>query len=66
LGIENYARLDIFFNRMTEKMILIEANTLPGLTPSTVIYHQGLAEEPSLTPLALLEKIIASKFSYHS
>ena len=64
LGIQNYARLDVFFNRFTEKMILIEANTLPGLTPSTVIYHQGLAEEPSLTPLALLDKIIASKLTH--
>lgn len=58
LGIQNYARIDIFFNRITEKMILIEANTLPGLTPSTVIYHQGLAEENSLSPLALLETFI--------
>ena len=63
LGIQNYARLDIFFNRLTEKLILIEANTLPGLTPSTVIYHQGLAEEPPMPPLALLEKMIASKLS---
>jgi D-alanine--D-alanine ligase len=63
LGIQNYARLDIFFNRLTDKMILIEANTLPGLTPSTVIYHQALAEEPSLTPLALLDKIISSKLN---
>lgn len=63
LGIQNYARLDIFFNCLTEKMILIEANTLPGLTPSTVIYHQGLAEEPPLTPLALLDKIITSKLN---
>jgi D-alanine-D-alanine ligase-like ATP-grasp enzyme len=61
LKIQNYARLDIFFNRFTEKMVLIEANTLPGLTPSTVIYHQGLAEERSLTPLALLDRIISSK-----
>lgn len=61
LGIQNYARLDIFFNRSTEKMILIEANTLPGLTPSTVIYHQGLAEEPSLSPVELLDRIISSK-----
>ncbi len=63
LGIKNYARLDVFFNRFTEKMILIEANTLPALTPSTVIYHQGLAEEPALNPLALLDKIISSKLS---
>lgn len=61
IGIQNYARLDIFFNRYTEKMILIEVNSLPGLTPSTVIYHQGLAEEPALTPLKLLESIIEAK-----
>lgn len=63
LGIQNYARLDIFFNRFSEKMILIEANSLPGLTPSTVIYHQGLSEEPSLTPLSFLDKIISSKIN---
>ncbi len=28
LGIQNYARIDIFFNQITEKMIVIEANTL--------------------------------------
>lgn len=64
LGIQNYARLDVFYNRLTGKMILIEANTLPGLTPSTVIYHQGLAEEPALSPLALLETMIASKLTH--
>ena len=61
LKIENYARLDVFFNRISEKMILIEVNSLPALTPSTVIYHQGLAENPPLSPLDLLEKIITSK-----
>lgn len=61
LGIQNYARLDIFYNRLSEVMILIEANSLPGLTPSTVIYHQGLAEDPPLSPLNLLETIISCK-----
>lgn len=61
LGIQNYARIDIFFNRLTEKMVIIEANTLPALTPSTVMYHQALAENPPLTPKAFLEKIISSK-----
>lgn len=61
LGIQNYARIDIFFNRISEKIIVIEANTLPGLTPSTVIYHQGLSESPPLTPRDFLEKIIDSK-----
>lgn len=62
LGINNYARLDLFFNWQTEKMILIEANTLPALTPSTVFYHQGLAEEIPLSPLVLLENIIGAKW----
>lgn len=60
LNIRNYARLDLFFNRVSEKMIVIEANTLPALTPSTVIYHQGLAEASPLTPLELLERIISN------
>lgn len=61
LDIRNYSRIDIFFNLQTEQVIVIEANTLPGLTPSTVIYHQGLAEKVPLNPLALLEKIICLK-----
>lgn len=66
LGIHNYARIDVFFNRFTKKMIVIEANTLPGLTPSTVLYHQALAENPPLSPRKFLELIIenAMKKSY--
>lgn len=63
LKIENYARIDFFFNVLSEKIIIIEANTLPALTPSTVIYHQALAENPSISPLDLLEKIIHSRMS---
>jgi D-alanine--D-alanine ligase len=63
LKIQNYARLDVFFNRLSQQMILIEANTLPALTPSTVIYHQALAETPALPPLAFLEQIITSKLN---
>ncbi len=58
LGIKNYARLDIFFNHKTDQLVLIEANSLPALTPSTVIYHQALAENPPLTPRMFLEKLI--------
>lgn len=58
LGIEGYARIDIFFNTKTEVTVVIEANSLPGLTPSTVIYHQALAEPISLYPQAFLSKIV--------
>lgn len=61
LGIQNYARIDIFFNLLTGKIIVIEANTLPGLTPSTVLYHQGLAEDPPKPPIKLLEHLISTK-----
>lgn len=57
LGVKNYARLDLFFNRVEEKMIVIEVNTLPALTPSTVIYHQALACSFP-TPAAFLEELI--------
>ncbi len=58
LKIRGYARLDVFFHRFTAQMIVIEANTLPALTPSTVIYHQALTENPPLSPREFLEKII--------
>ena len=58
VGIRGYARIDIFVQVQTGNIIVIEINTLPGLTPSTVIWHQGIAENPSVPPLQLLEKII--------
>ncbi|MDR3424469.1 MAG: hypothetical protein P4M13_05250 [Alphaproteobacteria bacterium] len=58
LGIEGYARIDIFFNTRSNQTMVIEANTLPGLTPSTVIYHQSLAETPPLAPREFLAKLV--------
>lgn len=61
LQIDNYARIDLFFNRQTDQVMVIEANSLPALTPSTVLYHQALAETPALLPVALLERMMALK-----
>ena len=58
VDIKGYARIDIFVHAKTGNIIVIEVNTLPGLTPSTVLYHQALAESPKIFPLELLEKII--------
>ena len=58
LGIEGYARIDIFFNTLSGQTMIIEANSLPGLTASTVIFHQALAENPPLYPRAFLEKLV--------
>jgi D-alanine-D-alanine ligase-like ATP-grasp enzyme len=58
LGIRGFARIDAFVHTATGDVVIIEANTVPGLTPSTVLYHQGLAECPPLYPRALLEKFL--------
>lgn len=61
VGINDYCRIDVFVNNSTEEIIIIEINTLPGLSPSTVLFQQGAKEIPSLNPLKLLEKIILNK-----
>jgi D-alanine--D-alanine ligase len=58
LGISGYARIDAFMETSSGKLIVIEANTCPGLTPSTVIYQQALAERPKMYPIEFLEKIL--------
>lgn len=59
--LKNYARLDLFFNRISNKIILIEINTLPALTPSTVIFHQALSEKPPLYPVEFIEFLISNR-----
>ncbi len=61
LGIEGYCRIDTFMHVDTGEIIVLEANTMPALTPSTVLFHQALAEPKPLWPLDLLEKFIENK-----
>ena len=58
MGIEGYARIDAFMNIKTGELTIIEVNTLPALTPSTVLFHQALQEETPLMPLDFIEKLI--------
>ncbi len=60
VGLQGYARIDAFVNRQTGEVSIIEINTLPALTPSTVIFHQALAEKQPLFPTEFIEKIIDS------
>ena len=62
LGVRGYARLDIFYSTNNQEIILIEVNALPGLTPSTVLYHQALLEEPSMQPHMFLDHIIRDAY----
>ncbi len=61
IGLRGYARIDIFVRIKTGNIIVIEINTLPGLTPSTVIYHQALAEKKPMFPKEFLELLIKNK-----
>jgi D-alanine-D-alanine ligase-like ATP-grasp enzyme len=58
-GVKDYCRIDIFVNNNTNEIIVIEINSLPGLSPSTVLFQQGAKEEPPLYPMELLEYIIS-------
>lgn len=61
LGINGFARIDAFLQIETGNILVIEANSIPGLTPSTVIYHQALAEDSPMTPTAFLEAILDNR-----
>jgi len=58
-GVKDYCRIDIFANNETNEIIIIEINSLPGLSPSTVLFQQGAKETPPLYPTELLEYIIS-------
>lgn len=61
IGLTGYSRIDAFMNVDDGNLILIEINTLPGLTGSTVLFHQALAERPAVYPRELLEELIRNK-----
>lgn len=59
LGIEGYARIDAFVRvkkDLTVETIIIEVNSLPGMTPATCIYHQAALE--GMKPYDFIDKIL--------
>lgn len=62
IGCKNYARIDCFLQDEKQsktgkyKLIFIEFNTLPALTPATCLFHQ--AAEINMRPTEFLKKII--------
>lgn len=64
-----YARIDCFYQdeRVSptgeQRLVILEVNTLPGLTPATCIFHQ--AGEVGMRPLDFIEKIIEFGFEKH-
>jgi D-alanine-D-alanine ligase len=62
LGLKAYARIDGFV--VEGEVIVSEANTLPGMTPSTCIFHQ--AAEAGMSPMQFIDRVIQLSLEAHS
>jgi len=70
LGVEGYCRIDAFvriFDPDTSggkvETIIIEVNSLPGMTPATVIFHQAALNH--YKPFDFIDKILEFSFRKH-
>ncbi len=69
IGCVGYSRIDCFFQNENQsstgrkRVVILEFNTLPGLTPATCLFHQ--AAEEGLRPMELLDEIIQLGFQAH-
>ncbi len=70
LGCAGYARIDCFYQSKQEsptnkeRIILLEVNTLPALTPATCFFHQ--AAEVGMKPMECIDKIIEYGLAMHT
>jgi D-alanine-D-alanine ligase len=63
LNLKGYARIDMFV-RKDGRVAVLEPNTLPGMTPSTVLFHQAAAS--GITQADLIDRIIQSALEAHA
>jgi D-alanine-D-alanine ligase len=63
LNLKGYARIDMFV-RENGCVAVLEPNTLPGMTPSTVLFHQAAAS--GITPANLIDRILSSALEVHA
>ena len=59
LNVEGYCRIDAFvriFEDEKVEVIIIEVNSLPGMTPATCIFHQTALEK--MKPFAFIDRIL--------
>ncbi len=70
VGCKGYARIDCFYQNAQqsptgiERVVTLEINTLPGLTPATCIFHQ--AAEVGMKPMDFIDAIIMFGFEQHA
>ncbi|MCL4229138.1 ATP-grasp domain-containing protein [Candidatus Dependentiae bacterium] len=69
VGGRGYARIDCFYQAAEqsptgqERLIILEINSLPALTPATCLFHQ--AAEVGMKPMELIDLIITLGFEEH-
>lgn len=69
IGGRGYARIDCFYQAPEqsqtgqERLIILEINSLPALTPATCLFHQ--AAEVGIKPMELIDLIITLGFEEH-
>jgi D-alanine-D-alanine ligase len=63
LNLKGYARIDMFV-RPDGRVAVLEPNTLPGMTPSTVLFHQAAA--CGITQAGLIDRIIQAALEVHN
>ena len=69
IGCSGYARIDCFYQDATQsptgkqRVVIIEINSLPALTPATCIFHQ--AAEINIKPMDLIGQIITLGMKQH-
>jgi len=63
LGLKTYARIDMFVPG-DGRIVVLETNSLPGMTPSTVLFHQAAAS--GITQSELISRIIQLSLEAHS
>lgn len=69
IGCRGYVRMDCFYQNKEqspngkERVVLIEINTLPGLTPATCLFHQ--AAEIGIKPMEFIDLIVELGLAEH-
>lgn len=70
MGCKGYVRIDCFYQSAeqsstgSERVVVLEINNLPAMTPATCIFHQ--AAEIGLRPMEFIDKIINFGFELHA
>jgi len=70
LQCRGYARIDCFYQSASqsgtgrEQLVILEVNTLPGLTPATCIFHQ--AAEIGIKPMDFIDMIVTYGLAAHA